>query len=245
MSTTGRTPSAAPPAATSAEAPERAPGETGQLEHPGGQPQSRAAALLVRMTYHEERLRDRLLGLMLHLIPSNVTPDHLTILRVALAAGGALMWASGAPLRPVLWVLALAAWTDFVDGPLARRRGGGSAAGARLDQVADALLAGSLGVMALAHGLLGRHLVLAMVVAQALSVFAGLIRRAGLVERPTTLARLQFVLVTTGFWVALMGASLRHAPLVTVGRGLMYAEAAIAFLLGVLRLVGWYPHRPI
>lgn len=199
----------------------------------------------MRITYHEERLRDGLLGLMLHLIPPNVTPDHLTLLRVALAAGGALMWVAGAPLRPVLWLLALAAWTDFVDGPLARRRGSGSALGARLDQLADAVLAGSLGVMALAEGLLDRYLVTAMVFAQAMSVLSGMVRRAGLAERPTTLARLQFVLVVSGFWVALLGASLRHASLVAAGRGLMYAEAAVAMVLAALRLGGWYPHRPI
>lgn len=200
---------------------------------------------MVRLTYHEERLRDGLLGLMLQLIPPSVTPDHLTLLRVVLAAGGGLMWAAGAPLRPVLWLFALAAWTDFIDGPLARRRGVAGAPGSRLDQLADALLGSSLGIMALAEGLLDRYLVAAMVFPQALSLLAGMLRRAALVERPTTLARLQFVLVVSGFWVALLGTSMRHAPLVAAGRGLMYAEAGIALVLAALRLGGWYPHRPI
>lgn len=201
--------------------------------------------MLERLTYHEERLRDGLLGFMLQIIPPGVTPDHLTMLRVALAAAGALTWAAGGPLRPVLWLFALAAWSDFVDGPLARRRGLAGGAGGRLDQLADVLLGGVLGVIVLAEGLADRLLVTAMVLPQLLSLLAGLLRRAALVERPTTLTRLQFVLVVSGFWVALLGASTGSPTVVAAGRGLLYAEAALAMGLAVLRLGGWYPQRSL
>jgi len=132
-----------------------------------------------------------------------------------------------------------------IDGPLARHRGVGTTLGARVDQLADAVLAGTLGVMALAEGLLDRYLVAAMVLGQAASLLAGMLRSGRLMDRPTTLARLQFVLVMSGFWVALLGASVRHARLVAAGRGLLYADAAIALLLAALRLGGWYPQQPL
>lgn len=243
MARTGQTPVAASHAA----APPPPPEGTRTLpvaSQRSAAPPSRPATLLVRVTYHEERLRDGVLGLLLQLIPPRVTPDHLTLVRAALAAVGALMWAARAPLRPILALLALAALTDFVDGPLARRRGAMSQAGARLDQLADAVLAGLLGVMALGERLLDRYLVAAMVLPQAASVAASLVRRVELVERPTTLARLQFVLVVCGFWIALLGAALRSPVLVAAGRGLLFAEAGVAACLAALRLGGWYPQRP-
>jgi len=245
MGRTGGSPSAVPPVTHPARTPAGVAPEVGQGGRPPLRGPTRTATVLERITYHEERLRDGLLGVLLQVIPPSITPDHLTVLRVALAAAGALTWAAGAPLRPVLWLFALAAFSDFVDGPLARSRGLASGAGGRLDQLADVLLGGVLGVIVLAEGLVDRYLIAAMVVPQALSLMASLLRRTSVVERPTTLARLQFVLVVSGFWVALLGASMGHAAVMAAGRGLLYAEASLALVLSGLRLGGWYPpHSP-
>ncbi|MBE3599312.1 MAG: CDP-alcohol phosphatidyltransferase family protein [Limnochordaceae bacterium] len=200
---------------------------------------------MLRATHHEERLRDAMLSVLLHAFPSWVTPDHLTVLRALLAAGAVALWASGAPLRPVLGILAGAALTDFVDGPLARCRGRTGGNGGRLDQLADVVLGISLGVLALGEGLVGRALVGAMVLPEALSAAGSACRRAPLAARPTSLARLQFVLVIVGFWVTLLGSSMRSGSVAGAGRGLLWAEAGIACVLAVLRLGGWYPQRPL
>ena len=70
-----------------------------------------------------------------------VSPDGLTLAGMALGLGSAGLAAAQ------LWWWALAAWLvsralDGLDGPLARRRGGGSAAGGFLDITADFLVYG-------------------------------------------------------------------------------------------------------
>lgn len=199
------------------------------------------ADALMQATHQEERWRDAALWLLLRWIPPWVTPDHLSALRLLLAGGSVVLWAAGVPLRVVVWVMAGAAVTDFIDGPLARRRGSISASGAQLDQVSDAVLGAGLGVMALVEGVLDGYLVAAMVLPQLVSVLANLIRRHPMVERPTTFGRLQFVAVVLGFWLALLGVTSRKDSLVAAGRGLLYAEVAIASGLAVLRAGGAYP----
>lgn len=208
----------------------------------------RTSGFLVRVTHREERLRDGALSIVLRGFPAWVTPDHLTLLRTVLACVGVIMRASGAPLRPVLWVFAAAALTDFVDGPLARRRAAAgmpnSPNGGRLDQMADALLGISMGVMAVAEGVVTGVLMAAMIAPEAASAVASLIRSRSLASRPTSLARLQFVTVLSGFWVGLLGAAHGGPSLVMAGRALLYAEASIATALAVMRAAGWYPQKP-
>jgi phosphatidylglycerophosphate synthase len=73
--------------------------------------------------------------------------DLLTGMRLGLAVAMPFAIGRGGILPAVLWVLA--AGSDYVDGPLARRRGGTTSYGAVLDNVADiAFVLGGLGTAA-------------------------------------------------------------------------------------------------
>lgn len=82
-----------------------------------------------------------------------VTPDRLSVAGLVLGLGSAVLAALA------LWPWALAAWwvsrvLDGLDGPLARRRGGGSEAGGFLDICAD-FAAYGCGVLGVALGATG------------------------------------------------------------------------------------------
>lgn len=82
-----------------------------------------------------------------------VTPDALSLAGLALAVASAVLAALA------LWPAALAAWLvsrvlDGLDGPLARRRGGGTEAGGFLDITADFAAYGA-GVLGVALGATG------------------------------------------------------------------------------------------
>lgn len=82
-----------------------------------------------------------------------VTPDRLSLAGLALALASAVLAALA------LWPAALAAWLvsrvlDGLDGPLARRRGGGTEAGGFLDITADFAAYGA-GVVGVALGATG------------------------------------------------------------------------------------------
>src|SRR5690554_2342935 len=92
------------------------------------------------LTLREQSLRDRLLGAVVDRFPECVTPNHLTRLRMAFVVLAIVLYIRRATLVWQVVLLLLAALTDLVDGPLARRRGLRSERGARLDQQADSLL---------------------------------------------------------------------------------------------------------
>lgn len=205
---------------------------------------ARMAALLLQLTQREERLRDGAVAALVHRIPGWVTPDGLSQLRLGFVAAAALSAALGAELRVVLVLFGAAVLTDFLDGPLARWRGATSDRGARLDQVADAVTGGSLGLLAVAQGVVDRELVLAMVIPQAAQAAVAAWRRVPVGGRTTTVGRLQFVLMLAGFGVGLWGVSAASPSLVRLGRGLLYAEAAVGAVVAVLRGLGVYPEPP-
>ncbi len=204
----------------------------------------RLATLLLQLTQREEHLRDRALAAVVCRIPGWVTPDGLSQLRLGFVAAAAVGAAMGAELRFVLLLFGAAVLTDFLDGPLARRRGAVSDRGARLDQVADAVTGGSLGLLAVAQGVVDRELVLAMVVPQAAQAAVAAWRRVPVGGRTTTVGRLQFVLMLAGFSVGLWGVSAGSPLWVRLGRGLLYAEAAVGGVVAVLRGLGFYPEPP-
>lgn len=92
---------------------------------------------------------DRLLAAtFLKLIPAKVTPNQITILRILLTPVVLwLLWKSSYEAGIALFLLV--AFTDMLDGSLARTRGQVSSWGMIWDPVADKLLIGSVGVLLL------------------------------------------------------------------------------------------------
>jgi CDP-diacylglycerol--glycerol-3-phosphate 3-phosphatidyltransferase len=92
---------------------------------------------------------DRLLaGSVLKLIPSRVTPNQITILRILLTPAVLwLLWIKSYETGIALFLLV--AFTDMMDGSLARTRHQVTAWGQVWDPVADKLLIGSIAVLLL------------------------------------------------------------------------------------------------
>lgn len=75
--------------------------------------------LLEQLTDAEEKIRDSTLKPALDLlVPRWVSPNHITMLRAVLVSVAMILYFTDTPLAAQIWVLAAAALTDFVDGPL-------------------------------------------------------------------------------------------------------------------------------
>lgn len=168
------------------------------------------------ITLRAQTLRDRVLRLVVDRFPEGVTPNHLTRLRMGLVVLAIVLYIRRAALVWQAVLLLLAGLTDLLDGPLARRRGLRSDAGARLDQHADSLLTAWLVVLSLLEAEAPGLLLGSLAVGQAV-VFVSdpekralLARRAATsrpVPRPTLAARLQLALVVAGLWLLLLHAA--------------------------------------
>lgn len=111
---------------------------------------------------------------------SRFAADALAVLRLVLA-GVLTLVLSDAPAHPVLpaVVFVLAAASDYVDGPLARRAGGATRHGAILDSLADVAFVLSGTVAAAALGLVPAAVPLAIALSFALYALASVNPRWG------------------------------------------------------------------
>ena len=99
----------------------------------------------------EPHLRDRVLHrLFLRVLPDNLKPNHLTAFRLAAAPFvAAIVWTENFSLAvPVFLAVA---FTDMMDGSLARIRGQVTPWGTVWDPIADKVLVGSVAVSLLFH----------------------------------------------------------------------------------------------
>jgi cardiolipin synthase len=105
-------------------------------------------------------------------LPNALTCARLLAVPVVLAllVAGSETWAAA--------LFVAAALTDFLDGMLARRRGGASRLGALLDPVADRLMISGVAVVLAAKGLLPAWLVALLVGRDALALVGGILLRA-------------------------------------------------------------------
>lgn len=162
------------------------------------------------LTQYEQARRDRALRFVVDRLPAGLTPNHLTRLRIFFVVVAIVLYVRRAALLWQVILLAAAALTDLVDGPLARRRGLCSLAGARLDRRADSFLTGWLVALTLLEGSAPLPLLLALAAGQLAALGSDPSRRARLqgrrvapevAPRPTVAARLQLALVVAGLWL--------------------------------------------
>lgn len=202
-----------------------------------------------RLTDAEEKIRDRALKPALDLlIPRWISPDHITATRAFLVLLAIILYLLNLSLAVQIWILATAALTDLVDGPLARLRGQCSRRGAYLDQASDWLLGSWMGTLVLLTGLLSSTLIILMVVPQIGLLVMDRIRASRLSSsnmgeraltiamgaanfRPTTVARLQFVAVLLGFMLILLSRTTRKAVFYWIGLSSLILEISLACLL--------------
>lgn len=214
--------------------------------------------LLEQLTDAEEKIRDSTLKPALDLlVPRWVSPNHITMLRAVLVSVAMILYFTDTPLAAQIWVLAAAALTDFVDGPLARLRRQTSRRGAYLDQLSDWFLGAWAGTLVLLIGLIPAAVIALMVAPQIGVLITDRIRASRLSSgcageralniamgaanfRPTTVSRLQFVAVLLGFMLLLFSKASKKAVWRHLGLACLYLEILLAWLLllhGVVRIV--------
>lgn len=190
--------------------------------------------VLGRLTRREQETRDRLAGYLVDALPATITPTHLTAARI-IAVGVAMVGAAGRlDLAWQLVILGVGAVTDLLDGPLARRRGQTSSLGKVLDQVADLMVGGWLGIMVLARGLLPWNLIGLMLLPELVNTGAKWlnVRRGAFAARsPNVVSRLQFTSVVSGFWLVLLGHHEKWRLVSSLGYSLLYVEVLCSWTL--------------
>ena len=133
-----------------------------------------------------------------------------------------------------LAIFVVAAATDAIDGPLARRRGVTTAFGAALDPLADkVLLVGTLAALAL-RGIAPAWAVLLILARELVAV--ELRARSPYALAASTDGKAKTVLQVAACLALLASAAWPSAALVTAGNALVVAAAALTVLSGV-RLV--------
>ncbi|BAS29301.1 CDP-alcohol phosphatidyltransferase family protein [Limnochorda pilosa] len=197
------------------------------------------------LTQREQAARDRLLGALVDHLPPGVTPNRLTWLRIALVLIAFILYLRRASLAWQLGVILTAACTDFIDGPLARRRGLTGLQGARLDQRADTLLGVWLGVLSILEAGVPLPILVGLVAGQVAvwgtdygsrrAVLSGLVVGRGAVPLPSFASRLQFVLVLAGFSLLLTQAGFGWATR-RLGEWLLIAAVGSAGVQAVRNL---------
>jgi cardiolipin synthase len=131
------------------------------------------------------------------------------------------------------WAAALfvaAALTDFLDGRLARRRGGASRLGALLDPVADRLMISGVAVVLAVQGLLPSLLVALLVFRDTLALVGGMLLRAKVSVNKVGKAATALLMVAAAveiFRPGVPGEILFYAGIaLSLVSGLLYARAA-------------------
>jgi CDP-diacylglycerol--glycerol-3-phosphate 3-phosphatidyltransferase len=170
---------------------------------------------------------DRLMAAVVRLVPRSVRPNHVTILRLLMTP--VVLWLIivrrydlGVPL------FFLAAFTDVLDGSLARLRHQISAWGTFYDPVADKLLIGSVALVVATRSL-PTALAVALISIETVITTAGVIgRRRGRVVSANVFGKAKMFLQVTGLGLALVAlwAGLRIPP---AAIATLWASVVLAF----------------
>ncbi|MDW7739536.1 MAG: CDP-alcohol phosphatidyltransferase family protein [Bacillota bacterium] len=198
-----------------------------------------------RISEAEQKLRDRLFGpLVLFIFPKWFTPNHVTALRAFLVLTAIIFFLVGISLGWQIFILIVAALTDFVDGILARARKQYSLHGAYFDHAVDWFLGGWAGILALINGLLPFSFMAAIITLQLGITVIDRVRAANIEKnssrekvlaiamgaanfQPSAFSRFQFFSILTGFFLILLG-HLWHSGVIRYF-GLFFLYAAVVF----------------
>ncbi|MEI7741555.1 MAG: CDP-alcohol phosphatidyltransferase family protein [bacterium] len=178
---------------------------------------------------------DRALGAVFeHIIPKWITPNHITIFRFAMTPLVVLFlslrWYSFA-IPFFLFV----AFTDVLDGTLARVRGQVTDWGSRYDPLADKLLIGSVLVIILLH-YVDPILAFALIALDVIAIIAGAIRTfRGEVVMANRFGKLKMLLQVFGITVLLLGLSLDIQAFVPLSN----ASFTLALIFSVISLLSY------
>ena len=129
-------------------------------------------------------------AVVVDLFPAWVTPNQLTVLRLALSLGILALELAGGSLGPMVALGLVAAFSDLLDGALARRRHLESRLGAALDPLGDKVFALVLAVVIWRRELAPQGLLLALLLTELHTVLIPSLVLAGRLRRGQGLGRL-------------------------------------------------------
>lgn len=174
--------------------------------------------------YPHDRVLERLL---IRFIPEWLTPNQVTVLRFALIAPVAWLisrehWQIGIPL------FLFAAFTDLVDGSLARLRKQITTWGTLADPAADKLLIGSVALLIVVKTL-GATMAWTIVLVEVAIVCSGLIRRKKQWAISANWAgKIKMLLQVIGVSALLLSQSLGIPILIPIGGAILWVAIFVA-----------------
>lgn len=201
------------------------------------------------VTQREQTSRDRLLEPIVDaLVPESVRPNHVTVLRFCLVALLVVLYLWGAPLLLQLVIVGVAALTDTIDGVMARTRNQVTQLGSVIDHVADWMLGGWVGILALLHRTLTAGQIVGLLVCHSMIGVANWARvlltgkRVARVKllfhafamddfEASIVARSEFVFVLLGLLFTLLGRALRDGLVFKLGSFFIWVAVGAAFCI--------------
>ena len=154
--------------------------------------------------------------------------DLLSLARVALTLPLVLAILAGAPLAAGLLLFAALA-TDFLDGHVARRQGGGTARGRILDPLADKVLAAGALCALLAVGRAPAELVLVVVLRDLALLLLGWLRLRDGAPVPAANRAGKVAFTALGTWIAGTVVGVPWPPFAAAAVGILYAVAGFSY----------------
>lgn len=186
------------------------------------------------LVYHTSRERpyptDHLLGAtVLRLIPSRIPPNAITILRFLLCPYVFYLFLHG-DYGWGFWVFLFTAFTDAIDGAMARLRKQITIWGTLYDPVADKLLIGGT-VLILAWKNLGTEIIFLIVGLEIATVLGALYFRLRRVIYPANLyGKIKMLLQVVAASVLILGLIFQLSVLFSVSYGIFILACVFAFL---------------
>ncbi len=184
-------------------------------------------------TRSEMQRRDDLLIRVFRFVPAFVRPNHITAVRIVVAALLFLPGLIGAGTATAL--LLFGALGDLADGVLARKRGQVTLSGKFFDPIADKLLVVGVLYHLYARGIVGAGVVVAVIAPEALYLFyaAGYaITRRTAVPDPSLVGKAKVACYYAGFAVLLIAYM--------AGSGTWHEIGTVVLIIGIV--LAWIAH---
>ncbi|TSC57242.1 MAG: CDP-diacylglycerol--glycerol-3-phosphate 3-phosphatidyltransferase [Parcubacteria group bacterium Greene0416_79] len=169
-----------------------------------------------------------LAAVVLPFIPRFVTPNHITVFRfICIPFVLAALLLKLHLLATVLF--AIAAFSDAVDGALARTRDAVSSWGIMFDPLADKLLV-SVTAVVLISSVLNSYIALTVVLLEVCLIASVYFRYGGNVVPAKTAGKIKMVLQCVGLGLLLLYVNIGGAALLAAAKYTLYAAILFAFL---------------
>ena len=174
---------------------------------------------------------DRILSvLFLPLLPPAVTPNAITVFRFVSIPFIAFLLLTGFPVWGTI-LFVIAAFSDALDGALARTRHQITKWGIVADPLADKLLIGSIAVISISK-YLGIGIAAVIIGIEAILIVSAYFRYSGKLIPAKTVGKIKMILQSIGIGFVLLYGIIPHIGFLLAGQYILYV--AIVFGLGSL-----------